>query len=86
MFKDAGCNIKMVYCHAPEEIIRERMIERNAHRDNYVLKNDEAWSSFIKQQPILPKELEQFDHVKIDTNRSVDECVEEAINYLVNKD
>lgn len=84
-FDSVNCDIKIVYCHAPEDVIYTRMKERNAPYNHYILQSIEAWNDFIKEQPILPPELEEYDHIKIDTTLPVEENIIEAVAYLKNE-
>lgn len=84
-----GCAVKLVYCWAPEDVIRERLIRRVSEADEAVrasdlpkLESDTAWAQYIQKQPPLPPELEKYAHVKIDTTKPVEVCVQEVIAYL----
>jgi len=83
MFSSKKYAIKIVYCHTNEELVFQRITNRKALRDNDKTTNEEARISFFKDQPILPKELEKYEHVKIDTSGPLDYCVEMAISYLL---
>ena len=82
LFAQEDCVTKIVYCYAPEEVILDRMITRDNPRDREKWRSRESWAEFLAQQPILPSELEKYDHVKIDTSQPMDKCVEETIQYL----
>ena len=83
LFEREECVVKIVYCYAPEEIIRQRMIERGSERDLPKYQSAEKWKEVLRKQPILPLELEKYDHVKVDTSQSIDRCAEVTIEYLL---
>lgn len=76
-------NFKILWCHADERVIRERMTKRNAGYDSFKLESDEAWKKFITEQPPLQPEIEKYDHRKIDTGKPLNVCVEQALDYLL---
>jgi predicted kinase len=73
---------KLIFCHADEENIRKRLQDRNSLRDAEKLKSEESWQAFLKSQPILPVELERYDHVKVDTTEPIEMNIEEILDYL----
>lgn len=73
---------KLIFCHADEETIRRRLMERGSPRDTAKVGSEEAWRMFLEEEPILPSELEGYDHVKIDTTKPLDENVLLSIEYL----
>jgi predicted kinase len=66
-------DIRIVYCYAPQEVIRERMTQRDEERDASKLESDASWDAFLEDQPIIPSELEKYDHFKLDTSQGTDE-------------
>lgn len=81
-FEGANLRIKVVFCYAPEEIIKQRMKERGMKRDNTKLVSEDSWKNFLEEQPILPSELESIDHIKVDTTSPLEEQVTKVIHYL----
>lgn len=75
--------IKIIYCHAPAVVILERMIDRNVERDNDTLESLEAWDRFLEDQPLLPKQLEQYDHLKLDTSQGDDNSHMEIVRQYL---
>lgn len=73
---------KLIFCYADEETIRRRLVERGSSRDKAKLESEETWRIFLEEEPILPPELEGYDHVKIDTTKPLDVNVLLAIEYL----
>lgn len=82
-FADVAHRTKIIFCHVDEAVVRERLIRRAAGRDAEKLASDDAWRKLLEEQPILPPELEKYDHVKIDTTQPVEVCVQKAIDYLM---
>ena len=72
--KNVDYIVKMVFFHADEQVIKERMRYRQQlmagqdTRDDEKLKSPGAWQKFLVKEPILPPQLENYDHVKIDTS------------------
>ena len=60
------------------------MARRNdADRDGGKLESDESWKEFLRDQPIVPKELENYNHLKIDNSTGpLENCVRMALNYI----
>tara|TARA_Y100000034_G_C6904003_1_gene418929 strand:+ start:1477 stop:2160 length:684 start_codon:yes stop_codon:yes gene_type:complete len=61
-------DVRIVYCYASQEVIRERMTQRGEERDASKLESDASWDAFLKDQPIIPSELEKYDHHKLNTS------------------
>jgi len=73
---------KIVYCHAPEEVIKKRMEKRGESRDKQFYETQEAWERYIKERPIVPKELEHYDHLKVDTSETPCLNARRVLDYL----
>lgn len=73
---------KVIFCYAEEEVIKQRMRERNLERDRVKLLSDQSWREFLEEQPILPPELDMINHIKIDTAQPLEERLRIVINYL----
>jgi predicted kinase len=73
---------KLVWCHAPEEVIRERMQGRENPRDQPKLANTTNWLAFLRSQPIIPPEIEMYDHTKLDLSRPFEENFRALVDYL----
>lgn len=82
-FQEIPHKRKLIVCHPDEETIRRRLVERGSPRDNAKLASERAWKIFVEEEPILPPELERYEHVKIDTTKPLDENVLLAIEYLI---
>ena len=74
---------KIVYCHAPAEVIRERMQKRAEPRDKQFYESDEAWARYLEDRPILPNELERYNHIKINTSETSESNIKRVLDYLV---
>lgn len=81
-FQDIPHQRKLIFCHADKATIRRRLVERGSPRDKVKLESEEAWRIFLEEEPILPSELERYDHVKIDTTLPLNKNVLLAIEYL----
>ncbi len=81
-FEEVQHKRKIVYCHAPEQIIRKRMEKRAEPRDLQFYETDEAWEAYVKGRPIVPEELEKYDHIKINTSEDDNLNIEKLLNYL----
>jgi len=62
--KNSNVMIKVIWCYAPEKIIKERLKKRDYKRDEKKLKN---WNEFLKEQPIRVKI--PFEFIEIDTSK-----------------
>ena len=81
-FEGINYQTKVIFCYAPEEVIKQRMRKRGLGRDAAKLLSEEAWNHFLKEQPILPSELESIDHIKVDTTLPLEEQITKVILYL----
>jgi len=83
-FNEVDCQIKILFCHAPEEVIKERLKKRKDYRDKFSLE-PELWSKLMQDQPPLPPEIEQDSRIlKLDTHaNSLKENVQKSIDYLL---
>ncbi len=81
-FEGTDFKIKVVFCYAPKEIIKQRMKERNLERDRAKLVSEDSWRKFLEEQPILPPELGVIDHIKIDTTLPMDGQITRVMRYL----
>ena len=82
-FANVDHRTKLIFCYADEQTIRDRIRKRAALERDTDKMTDEGWQKLMQEQPILPPELEKYDHVKIDTTRPVAECVQRSIDYLM---
>ncbi len=82
-FEGVHHKTKIVVCHADEETIRSRLMQRNLPRDADKLESEEAWRKFLEREPILPPELERYEHLKVDTTRASEENVRRTLEYSV---
>ncbi len=81
-FQEIPHKRKLIACHADEETIRRRIIERGSPRDVAKIESEKAWRIFIEEEPFLAPELEEYDHIKIDTTKPLDENALLVIEYL----
>ncbi len=81
-FEGIDSSTKVIFCYAPEEVIRRRMRERNLARDAAKLVSEESWKRFLEEQPILPPELETINHLKLDTTLPLEERLHSVLDYL----
>jgi predicted kinase len=75
-------SLKILHCRAPEEVVRQRMISRDASRDKSKLASDEAWRKHLKNQPIVPSELSRYEHLAVDTSVQFERQVSDILKYL----
>jgi len=83
-FFEGIAKIKLVYVYADERVIKQRMIQRNASRDTEKIKSKKAWRLFLKEQPLLPPELEKYEHIKINTDVSLEQNIQIVGKYICN--
>lgn len=81
-FDKIDCNIKIIYFHAPENVIKQRIIERGKERDKDKLTSENAWKSFLENEPIIIKNIKKLNHIKIDSTREIDENIRSIIKFL----
>lgn len=74
---------KIVLCYANEDVIKKRLTKRGLEIDKEKLYED-GWKKFLLEEPIMPVEIEKYDHIKIDTEIHVEGNMEKIINYLMN--
>ena len=74
--------LKILYFHCPEEIMKKRIIERNNPRDAKKLSNEKIWNEFLKKEPIMIKEIEKYDHLKVDSSKELNENINKILDYL----
>lgn len=75
---DSNSVIKVIWCYADEQTIKERLRSRGCERDLEKLGN---WSEFIRREP-LKIEI-PFDHIEVDTGIRYD--INDVINFLKTK-
>lgn len=75
-------DIKAILCYAPEQIIYDRMINKKEKRDDYM----SQWQSFkkdLEREPIIPPEIEKWNHIKIDTStKNPEENIKKTLEFL----
>jgi len=72
---DSDSVIKVIWCHADEQTIKERLRSRGCERDLEKLGN---WSEFIRREPL--KIEVPFDHIEVDTGIGYD--INDVIKFL----
>ena len=82
-FSDTDCSLKIIYCYASEDTIFNRIKERNATRDAEKLATAEGWAAFMREQPILPEEIDVYDHIKVNTEERVETILPKVVDYLI---
>lgn len=75
--------IKAVLCHAPEEVLKRRIRAKGEKRDDYMQVDEKAWRLDLQKEPIIPQEIESYDHIKIDTSKDTKENIRRALEFLV---
>jgi len=81
-FAKTGCKIKILYFYAPEDVVKRRMIERGAARDDDKLRSEESWIDFLRREPIIIHNIESLPHMKVDSTKPIDENLKAIIAYL----
>lgn len=81
-FEGIKYQAKVIFCYAPEEVIKRRMQKRNSARDAAKLISEKSWRRFLEEQPVLPPELERINHLKLDTTLPLEERLNLALDYL----
>ena len=76
---DTDAKLFVIECHLSEEVLRERLSRRGLDRDQIKL-TEEGWTRFKKRDRIGAKN--PLPHCLIDVERSVEESVQQAIEYL----
>lgn len=73
--KKAHAKVKVIWCYAPEKVIKERLKKRGYKRDEKKLKN---WKKFLREEPIRVKI--PFEFIEIDTSKKY--RLNEIIEFL----
>lgn len=73
---------KIIFCYADEEVIKKRLVERGFARDVDKLEPKDSWRRYLEEQPILPPELERYEHIKVDTTKSTESNIQQVLEYL----
>ena len=60
------------------------MLERSKGEDFEKTSSPEGWEAFLEDQPIIPEEIEKYDHLKIDNSKTFWENYEGIVEYLGN--
>jgi adenylate kinase len=77
---------KIVHFYADENTIRKRIEEKRLERDLDKIESDKSWQCFLKSQPIIPKQIENYSHLKVNTDEPLENCVSKVLNYLKKKE
>ena len=72
---DSDSVIKVIWCYANEQTIKERLRSRGCERDLEKLGN---WNEFIRREPLKIEVL--FDHMEVDTGVGYD--INDVIKFL----
>ena len=73
--------LKAILCYAPKDVIFERMVGKNDSRDDYMFK----WADFekdLEREEIIPPEIENFNHIKIDTSQDNEANIRKTLEFL----
>lgn len=82
-----GRNV-LVHLFLPQEILRERMVQRAkispeyAVKDGAKLESDETWRDYLLKNPLIPPSLERYPHLKIDSSKSPRICLDACLSYI----
>jgi len=74
--------LKILYFHCPEDVMKQRIIDRGNPRDDKKLKNEQIWKEFLEKEPIMIKEIESMEHLKIDSTQPMEENIQKILEYL----
>lgn len=81
-FQEIPHRRKIIFCYTDEEIIKKRLVERGYARDIDKLESESSWRRYLEEQPILPPELERYNHIKVDTAKSTEFNIRQVLGYL----
>jgi predicted kinase len=73
----AGSAPKCVYCYCTESTLKQRLVDRGLQRDAWKISN---WRRFLEQEPVAL--AFPLDHVMVDTDRRLDECLRTVLGFL----
>jgi len=74
---------KIVFCHAPESVIRKRLTQCGTLlRDADKLRSARRLEKFIIEQPPLPLEIDDYDHIKVNTAQPIGKNIKAILAYL----
>jgi len=71
---------KLIYCIAPEEEIKRRMILRGYHRDKSKYETDKSWRNYVISEPQFNQP--PLPHLMIDTSKNECDNIELALEFL----
>jgi len=83
-----GYKTALIYMHLPEEVLHQRMVEAigsdptRKKRDLGKISDDESWQIELKKNPVFPKNLGDFNHLKVDALQSPEKCVSDILTYI----
>lgn len=83
--KELSPRVKLILCYVDPRIMIKRMKTRNDPRDASKLASKKAMQDYLDKQDLVPAAIEDLDHIKIDSSRSIDEAVGMALKYLTKK-
>ena len=84
--KDVEKNTKIVLCYASPEIIEKRLKERDFKRDSNKLISKEDFNNFLKVSPFIPSNINDYNHIKIDTSshpEKQEKNIRKTLDYLL---
>ncbi len=82
IFSGINFKLKIIYFYCSEETMKKRIIERNNSRDYKKIKDESVWKKFLEDEPIMIKEIEEFDHIKIDSSEKLEDNTNKILEYL----
>jgi hypothetical protein len=47
------------------------------------IESDSSWQKFLEDQPIIPPEIEKYDHIKLNTGDESDSVLQKATDYIL---
>jgi hypothetical protein len=59
------------------------MKKRGFERDLGYIESDSSWQKFLEDQPIIPPEIEKYDHIKLNTGDESDSVLQKATDYIL---
>jgi predicted kinase len=80
-FKGTTVLFKVIYCIAPEDVIRKWLKSRAYSRDAAKYSSEDAWAHYVTTEPQFHPP--PVSHLRIDTSRDVSRNVKKAREYIL---
>ena len=80
---DGTYDMKAIMCYASEAVLKQRVVARGNKHDKFMQLDEEAWRLDLQKEPTIPPEIEDYNHIKVDTSASSDLNLAKTLDFLV---